>query len=460
MRSVVLLDDTSGNKMRTTVKFLYALPLVLSLLSLTYAQQLEKDIDKSRDNGIKMLKVVKEQLRKNYYDPKFHGVDLDQRFGLAEEKIKQATTGGQVIGVIAQAILDLNDSHTVLIPPLKESVAIYGWRMLMVGDRCYVTSVMPGSDAETKGLATGDRIHALDGNEPTRDTMWKMKYYYYSLRPKSRIKVTFENPEGQTHEIEVLTKLEKRHFEVLPGMLLEGGRISPELGPVMATNTIFEEFGSDLIIYRFASFNIAPDDVGKMMKKVAGHKTAILDLRSNPGGRTDTLEKVVGYFFDHEVKVGDFKQRQTTKEIRIKPRSNAYTGQLIVLVDSQSSSAAEIFARLIQLEKRGTVIGDQTSGMVMESRRFDYELGSSTNPVLYGLSITDADILMSDGKSLEAVGVTPDKLMLPAAEDLRQHRDPVLAYAALLAGVELSPEKAGALFAPKNDKPRDKSTNR
>src|ERR1043166_4185748 len=118
--------------MRTTVKYLYALPLVLSLLSLTYAQQLEKDIDKSRDNGIKMLKVVKEQLRKNYYDPKFHGVDLDQRFGLAEEKIKQATTGGQVIGVIAQAILDLNDSHTVLIPPLKESVAIYGWRMLMV----------------------------------------------------------------------------------------------------------------------------------------------------------------------------------------------------------------------------------------------------------------------------------------------------------------------------------------
>lgn len=250
----------------------------------------------------------------------------------------------------------------------------------------------------------------------------------------------------------MLTKLEKRHFEVVPGLIVEGGRISPELGPILSANTVYEEFGSDLIIYRFSSFEIDPDDVGKMMKRIGGHKSAILDLRSNPGGRVDTLEKVVGYFFDHEVKVADFKQRRATREIRVKPKSNVFTGQLVVLIDSQSASAAEIFARLMQLEKRGIVIGDQSSGKVMESQSYDFELGTSTNPVLYGLSITDADVVMSDGTSLEWVGVTPDKLMLPTAEDFRKHRDPVIAYAASTAGVELSPEKAGALFAPKNDK--------
>lgn len=188
------------NNMRITIKYFCVVALLLSSLILTHAQQLEKDIKESRDNGLKMLKVVKDQLTKHYYDPAFHGLDLNNRFSLAEEKIKQATTGGQVVGIVAQAVLDLNDSHTVLIPPLKESVAIYGWRMLMAGDRCYVTAVMAGSDAESKGLKTGDRILALDGNEPTRDTMWKMKYYYYSLRPKSRIKVTFEDSAGQTHE--------------------------------------------------------------------------------------------------------------------------------------------------------------------------------------------------------------------------------------------------------------------
>ena len=39
------------------------------------------------------------QIKKNYYDPNFHGVDLDARFGLAQQKIKQATTGGQVLGI-------------------------------------------------------------------------------------------------------------------------------------------------------------------------------------------------------------------------------------------------------------------------------------------------------------------------------------------------------------------------
>ena len=191
-----------------------------------------------------------------------------------------------------------------------------------------------------------------------------------------------------------------------------------------------------------------------MMKKISGHTSLILDLRGNPGGRVVTLERFVGYFFDHEVKVGDFKMRKESKEIKIKPRkSNAFSGKLIVLVDSQSSSAAEIFARLVQLEKRGQVVGDHSAGMVMQSLRYEYELNTKDDePVLYGLMITDADIVMTDGKSLEWVGVAPDKLLLPTAADIRNRRDPALAYAASLAGIELDPEKAGKLFAPKDPK--------
>ncbi|MFL6229852.1 MAG: S41 family peptidase [Pyrinomonadaceae bacterium] len=400
-----------------------------------------------------MLKVVKGELRKNYYDPSFHGIDLDARFSLAEEKIKQATTGGQVLGVIAQAVLDLNDSHTMLIPPLREAVAVYGWRMQMIGEDCYIINVLPGSDAEAKGLKAGDRVLALDGNEPTRDTMWKMKYYYYGLRPKARVQITVQSPGAQPREVEVLTKMEKRHFEVIPGLIIDVDPISPELGAGQGRGTLYEEFGADLIVCRLPSFTITDEEVDKMMKRISGHKMLVFDLRGNPGGHVDTLERFVGYFFDHEVKVGDFKLRKEAIEVKVKPRkSNTFTGDMIVLVDSQSSSAAEIFARLVQLEKRGTVIGDHSSGMVMQSLRHEYELDGSGDPVLYGMMITNADIIMTDGKSLEWVGVTPDKLMLPTADDIREHRDPVLAYAASLAGVNLAPEKAGTLFAAKATK--------
>ena len=116
-----------------------------------------------------------------------------------------------------------------------------------------------------------------------------------------------------------------------------------------------------------------------------------------------------------------------------------------MLVDSRSASAAELFARVVQLEKLGTVIGDRTSGKVMRSKTYPFQMGADT-VIFYAASITDADIVMTDGKSLEGAGVVPDKLMLPTGADLAAQRDPVLAYAASLAGVKLDPEKAGAMF--------------
>jgi hypothetical protein len=42
--------------------------------------------------------------------------------------------------------------------------------------------------------------------------------------------------------------------------------------------------------------------------------------------------------------------------------------------------------------------------------------------------------------------VKPDEIRLPTAADLAAKRDPVMSYAASLAGVTVSPEKAGTFF--------------
>ena len=158
------------------------------------------------------------------------------------------------------------------------------------------------------------------------------------------------------------------------------------------------------------------------------------------------MTRLVSNLVDHDVKIADSKMRKETKPLLAKSRGDkAFTGKLTLLVDSDSASASEMLARTMQLEKRGVVIGDQSAGAVMTSRRFGYEYGLDV-VIYYGVSITVADVIMPDGKSLEHHGVVPDERRLPTAEDLAAGRDTVMSYAASLHGVTLDPLEAGKLF--------------
>ena len=51
----------------------------------------------------------------------------------------------------------------------------------------------------------------------------------------------------------------------------------------------------------------------------------------------------------------------------LRHKDKLYTGELAILVDSESASAAEVFPRLMQIEKRAKIYGDQSAGAVMTS---------------------------------------------------------------------------------------------
>lgn len=81
----------------------------------------------------------------------------------------------------------------------------------------------------------------------------------------------------------------------------------------------------------------------------------------------------------------------------------------------------------------------------MEAKSYRESLGADTK-IFFGFSITDADLIMADGKSLEHTGVTPDEIVLPTAKDLAAGRDPAMARAAELAGLPMTTVAAGKLF--------------
>jgi C-terminal processing protease CtpA/Prc len=409
--------------------------------------QVPKATGFDKDRGHDMIAQMKGEIKKNYYDPTYRGLDLEARLRAADEKINEATSIGHIFGIIAQAIIDLDDSHTFFVPPGRSARTEYGWEMQMVGDKCFVTAVKPGSDAEAKGLKEGDELWTINGFGPTRENFWKMEYLFNTLRPQPGIQLTVMRPNGKPEELAVMAKIteRKRIMDLTTGSdiwdLIRENENSAHLN-----RHRYIEVGDELFIWKMPQFDLDEQEVDNMMGKVRKHKSLILDLRGNPGGYVKTLESLAGYFFDHDVKIADRKGRKELKPQLAKTRGgDSFKGQLAVLIDSRSASAAEIFARLIQLEHRGTVLGDRSSGAVMEARYFPHKSGVDV-VAFWGLSITDADVIMADGKSLEKTGVNPDENLLPSAADLAAKRDPVMARAADLVGVKLEAAKAGSLF--------------
>ena len=401
-----------------------------------------------RSVGHTMLRNIRDAIRKDYYDPTFHGINVDETFKAADEKINQATSNGQVFGIIAQALRSLNDTHTFFLPPPHSLRVSYDWQIQMIGDHCYILAVKPGTDAEAKGLKSGDILHVVDGYKITRENFWLFGYLYNRLQPHSQLSLVVQSPGEQPRRVDYTasTRQGKKALDITRGGADYYDLVRESQEDDHIHEHRFKGYGDDLYIWKMPEFDLPVGQVNELMGKANKYKTLVIDLRGNPGGYVDTLLQVIGNLFDHDIKLGDRKRRKETKPLIAKTRGHdIFQGRLILLVDNGSASCSEMLSRVVQLEKRGTVIGDATAGAVMESLHHRLSIGENSL-TLYGASITDADIIMTDGASLEHVGVTPDKLMLPTGAELRNHSDPVLAYAASLAGVKLDPKEAGALF--------------
>ncbi len=400
-----------------------------------------------RERVRQMVRDVAEAMRKHYYDPSYHGIDMEARFKAAEETVQNATNLGQGYGAIAQALDALNDSHTFFSPPSRPIHFELGYVLQMVGDGCFITAVRPGTDAQEK-ISPGDQVISWQGFAPSRATLWKLDYSINRLFAASVQQFTIRRPDGSERKVEV--KLRVKQLKRVLDLTSDEDyyqMIREEENDERVNRHRYREMDEGPMIWKMPEFDLNDDGVDHIFKQARRHPALVLDLRGNPGGLVKTLQYMVGSVMDHDVTIATRKGRKADMKPMVAKtrRPSVFTGKLIVLVDSRSASAAELFARVVQLEHRGTVLGDHSSGSVMESLHYPFSQGTNTK-IFYGASITEADLLMADGKSLEHTGVTPDETILPTAADLAAGRDPALARAVELAGGRIDAVEAGKLF--------------
>ena len=399
------------------------------------------------ERGRKMLAQIRKDLKEFYYDTTYKGLDLDKRYEKADSAIRSARDNNHMLAIIAEYTHELKDSHTNFYPPSRVARIDFGFTTGFFGDSLFVTSVKKGSDADKKGLKRGDVVLQFEAFKPDRKTFSTVRYVYYALSPRERLRLQVRSPDSAQRQIDVEAKITMGERIIDFDDPIQRTRLIDEYdAAVRRPDHYYTSLGDSVLIWRMPSFSVGPDGVDDMMKKVKKHRSVVLDLRNNGGGLVSTMLHLVGHFFDREVPVYDLKTRKKSEPMIAKPRSKEpFRGMLVILINSNSASASEITSRIMQLEGRAVIVGDRSAGLVTTAYTLPREVGF-TQVLNYTVQVSISDVVMPDGQRLENIGVIPDHLVIPTGADMAARRDPAMAKALSLAGVTISSEEAGKFF--------------
>lgn len=149
------------------------------------------------------------------------------------------------------------------------------------------------------------------------------------------------------------------------------------------------------------------EGVQKAMKDHKATNGIILDLRNNPGGLLDQAVGLVDLFVDEGIIVSQKGKVESENQNYVAHKKNTDTQTpIVVLVNGGSASASEIVSGALQDFNRSIVVGEKTFGK--GSVQVVMPMGQDE-----ALKLTVARYYLPSGRTIQAVGVTPDISVLP-----------------------------------------------
>jgi len=140
-----------------------------------------------------------------------------------------------------------------------------------------------------------------------------------------------------------------------------------------------------------------------------GMRALVIDLRGNPGGLLSSAIAISNKFLPCGTIVSTRGRLAEDNMLERARFAQTWKIPLVVLVDSGSASASEIFAAAIQENQRGVVVGQPSYGKGTVQTEFPLRSVSAS------LRITTAKFYSPDGRPMAGAGVTPD-IVVPVTE--------------------------------------------
>nr|WP_319398562.1 S41 family peptidase [uncultured Carboxylicivirga sp.] len=264
------------------------------------------------------------------------------------------------------AMLKSLDPHSVYISadevaamnePLDGSFDGIGIQFNILDDTLMVVTPLIGGPSEKVGIAAGDRIVSIDGDNVAGIGIKNSDVYKY-LRGKKGTKVKLAiNRKGQVLDFTVVR-------DKIPIHSVEAAYMAdPKTAYIKITRfalTTHQEF---------------VDALDKLEDQK--YENMIIDLRGNGGGylkaAIDIADELIG---SDNMIVYTQGLNSEKREHHARKKGRFEKGKLVLLMDEGSASASEIVAGAIQDWDRGIVIGRRSFGKGLVQRPFDFPDGS------------------------------------------------------------------------------------
>jgi carboxyl-terminal processing protease len=336
---------------------------------------------------------------------------------------------------------ELRDAHTRVESPKRvelrkrDASVTLGFAFFPVEGRLTVSVVNLESDAWWAGVRPGMRLVAIEG-EPAEAAFEKLKAdtrqdstersrHMRALRhlltgdPGTSVTFTFERGDGTRFD----ARLARRKIVTRP---IESHRLLP----------------SGYGYIRFTEWTLGVTSKAlEALDELKGAPGLVIDLRNNPGGSAHAVNVMLRRFFTQPAELGHVVTRNgkpvslffgTVEIIKLKQSvegdKDAYAGPVVILLNSGSASASELFAGAMQAAGRAAVVGQPSCGCLLGYLGYAHVPGGAE------LAYSEVGFVLANDKRIEGEGVVPDHPVPQRVADLQSSRDRTLEEAqALLA---------------------------
>ena len=361
------------------------------------------------DRRVQYRQAFNEFYRKfgsDFYDAKMHGVNWKALRDKYEPQLQGVGTPEEFANLLSEMVGEVNSSHSEIAPagrPSGPQTATLGlfYDDSYTGPGLKVSGVLPKSPADKPAsrINPGDYILSVDGTDV------KMTEDYYQ---------TLQDKAGKTVELLVNTKPTKDGAHTVKLKPISGGQWSglEYEARVKHNREIVDKLSGNRLAYLHIQVMDQPSlqrFERELWSDAVDKDGLVLDIRGNGGGNThdDILEVLARRVYGYTQPRDGLRESQPTR---------VWTKPIVLLIDQDSYSDAEIFPAGFRTLRLGKIVGVPTPG---------YVIGTFTGQLLDGTiyRLPAWGWYTLEGKNMENLGIPPDIYVENRPEDIAVHHD-------------------------------------